>query len=100
MLGRYDARYTAPRPANAGDVVGPDAFSPVSDLYGKAVLGHFARIGASNPSDYRVIARFPGDWAYDAGDSPFNDWPFMANSKETWPPIPGCGCSSAPDRST
>lgn len=78
VLGRYDARYTAPRPANAGEIVGPDAFSPVSDLYGKAVLGELKRIGVADPSAYKVIARFPGDWAYGAGDSPFNDWPFMA----------------------
>lgn len=78
VLGRYDARYTAPRPVDASDVVGPDAFSPVSDLYGKAVLGQLARIGVADPADYRVIVRFPGDWAYGAGDSPFNDWPFMA----------------------
>ncbi len=78
VLGRYDARYTAPRPANAGEIVGPDAFSPVSDLYGKAVLGELKRIGVADPSGYKVIARFPGDWAYGSGDSPFNDWPFMA----------------------
>ncbi|WP_448662018.1 S10 family serine carboxypeptidase-like protein [Sphingomonas sp. CJ20] len=78
VLGRYDARYTAPRPANAGEIVGPDAFSPVSDLYAKAVLGALKRIGVADPSPYKVITRFPGDWAYGSGDSPFNDWPFMA----------------------
>lgn len=78
VLGRYDARYTAPLPANAGEMVGPDAFSAVSDLYGKAVIGQLAGIGVTNPERYKVIARFPGEWSYGAGDSPFNDWPFMA----------------------
>lgn len=78
VLGRYDARYTAPLPANAGEMVGPDAFSAVSDLYGKAVIGQLANIGVRNPQRYKVIARFPGEWSYGAGDSPFNDWPFMA----------------------
>jgi carboxypeptidase C (cathepsin A) len=78
VLGRYDARYTAPLPADAGDLVGPDAFSAVSDLYGKAVIGQLARIGVKAPERYKVINRVAGDWAYGAGDSPFNDWPFMA----------------------
>lgn len=77
VLGRYDARYTAPRPADADDRVGPDAFSAVSDLYGKAVIGQLARIGVQQPERYKVIVRFPGEWSYGAGDSPFNDWPFM-----------------------
>ena len=79
VLGRYDARYTAPRAADAGETVGPDAFSAVSDLYGKAVIGQLARIGVRNPERYNVLARVPGDWGYGAGDSPFNDWPFMAH---------------------
>lgn len=78
VLGRYDARYTAPRAAEAGPVVGPDAFSAVSDLYGKAVIGQLRRIGVAAPERYKVIARVTGDWSYGAGDSPFNDWPFMA----------------------
>ncbi|MEN3747047.1 septum formation initiator [Sphingomonas sp. HF-S3] len=78
VLGRYDARYTAPRAADAGPVVGSDAFSAVSDLYGKAVIDQLRRIGVEAPERYKVIARFSGDWAYGAGDSPFNDWPFMA----------------------
>ncbi|PNU05645.1 hypothetical protein A8V01_15750 [Novosphingobium guangzhouense] len=78
VLGRYDARYTAPLPANAGEMVGPDAFSPVSDLYGKAVIGQLFAIGVANAQRYKVISRFPGEWSYGAGDSPFNDWPFMA----------------------
>jgi carboxypeptidase C (cathepsin A) len=78
VLGRYDARYTAPRPADAGETVGPDAFSPVSELYGKAVIGQLARIGVKQPERYKVAVRFAGEWSYGAGDSPFNDWPFMA----------------------
>jgi carboxypeptidase C (cathepsin A) len=78
VLGRYDARYTAQLPANAGDMVGPDAFSAVSDLYGKAVIGHLAQLGVARPERYKVISRGSGEWAYGAGDSPFNDWPFMA----------------------
>ncbi|QQV76810.1 septum formation initiator [Sphingomonas aliaeris] len=78
VLGRYDARYTAPRPAGTGDTVGPDAFSAVSDLYGKAVIGQLARIGVRDPQAYRVIIRGGDDWRYGSGDSPFNDWPFMA----------------------
>lgn len=78
VLGRYDARYTAPRAADAGDTVGPDAFSPVSDLYGKAVVGQLARIGVADAATYRVIVRGEDDWRYGSGDSPFNDWPFMA----------------------
>lgn len=82
VLGRYDARYTASRPANAGETVGPDAFSAVSELYGKAVIGQLERIGVRDASRYRAIARFEGDWAYGAGDSPFNDWPFMARLEQ------------------
>lgn len=89
VLGRYDARYTAPRPADAGETVGPDAFSAVSDLYGKAVLGELARIGVSDPARYKVLARVSGEWAYGAGDSPFNDWPFMATLEKTMAITPG-----------
>jgi carboxypeptidase C (cathepsin A) len=78
VLGRYDARYTAPRTAGAGDTVGPDAFSAVSDLYAKAVATPLAQIGVADPAAYKVIVRTEGDWRYGAGDSPFNDWPFMA----------------------
>lgn len=78
VLGRYDARYTAPRAAGAGEVVGPDAFSAVSDVYGKAVLSQLAAIGVSDAATYKVIVRGDGNWRYGAGDSPFNDWPFMA----------------------
>lgn len=82
VLGRYDARYTAPRAADAGPTVGPDAFSAVSALYGKAVIGQLARIGVTDPARYRVIAAPSGDWTYGAGDSPFNDWPFMARLEQ------------------
>lgn len=78
VLGRYDARYTGPRPAGNEDMVGADVFSAVSDLYGKAVIGQLARIGVKQPERYKVVARASGNWAYGAGDSPFNDWPFMA----------------------
>lgn len=78
VLGRYDARYTAPLPPQAGEMVGSDAFSAVSELYGKAVIGQLAAIGVRQPERYKVISRSSGDWAYGAGDSPFNDWPFMA----------------------
>lgn len=77
VLGRYDARYTAPRAADAGPVVGPDAFSAVSDLYGKAQQDYLAKLGVQEATTYKVIARSDGPWAYGAGDSPFNDWPFM-----------------------
>ena len=79
VLGRYDARYTAPRAASAGDTIGADAFSAVSDLYGKAIVQQLATIGASDAAAYKVIVRSEGDWQYGAGDSPFNDWPFMAH---------------------
>ena len=78
VLGRYDARYTALRATDAEDTVGPDAFSAVSDLYGKAVVGQLARIGVPDAAAYRVIVRGEDDWRYGSGDSPFNDWPFMA----------------------
>ena len=83
VLGRYDARYTAPLPPQAVEMVGPDAFSAVSDLYGKAVIGQLARIGVKHPERYKVSSRFSGDWAYGGGDSPFNDWPFMARLERT-----------------
>ncbi|KQM64811.1 hypothetical protein ASE75_06860 [Sphingomonas sp. Leaf17] len=89
VLGRYDARYTAPRAAGAGDSVGPDAFSPVSELYGKAIIDHLATIGVSDAAAYKVIVRGEGDWRYGAGDSPFNDWPFMARLEKAMAATPG-----------
>jgi carboxypeptidase C (cathepsin A) len=83
VLGRYDARYTAPLRPEAGDMVGTDAFSSVSELYGKAVIGQLARIGVRRPERYIVIDRIQGDWAYGSGDSPFNDWPFMARLEQS-----------------
>ncbi|HET8612403.1 MAG TPA: septum formation initiator [Sphingomonas sp.] len=77
VVGRYDARYTAPRPADAGETVGPDAFSAVSDLYGKAMPAYLAQLGVKNPADYKVLALPKGEWAYGGSDSPFADWPFM-----------------------
>lgn len=77
VLGRYDARYTAPRAPDAGLTVGPDPFSAVSALYGEAMKAELDRRGIPGADDYRVIARGEGGWAYGSGDSPFNDWPFM-----------------------
>lgn len=88
VLGRYDARYTAPRAADAGEVVGPDAFSAVSDLYGKAIVNQLAAIGVSDSAAYKVIVRGEGDWRYGAGDSPFNDWPFMARLEKAMAATP------------
>lgn len=80
VTGRYDARYTAPLPADAVEFVGPDAFSAVSDLYAQAMPGYLSRLGiVSDPAAYKVIARFEGDWSYGAADSPFADWPFMTS---------------------
>ncbi len=89
VLGRYDARYTAPRAPDAGDTVGPDAFSAVSDLYGKAVTGQLTRIGVADAAAYRVIVRGGDDWRYGSGDSPFNDWPFMARLEQAMAATPG-----------
>ncbi|KQN13708.1 MULTISPECIES: S10 family serine carboxypeptidase-like protein [unclassified Sphingomonas] len=88
VLGRYDARYTAPRAPDAGETVGPDAFSAVSDLYGTAVIAQLARIGVADAAGYRVIARGGDDWRYGSGDSPFNDWPFMARLERTMAVVP------------
>jgi carboxypeptidase C (cathepsin A) len=82
VLGRYDARYTAPLPPGASTMVGPDAFAAVSDLYGKAIIHQLARIGVKKPERYQVISPVSGEWAYGAGDSPFNDWPFMARLEQ------------------
>ena len=89
VLGRYDARYTAPRAADAGDTVGPDAFSAVSDLYGKAVIGQLTRIGVIDAAAYRATVRGGDDWRYGSGDSPFNDWPFMARLERAMAATPG-----------
>lgn len=80
VTGRYDARYTAPLPTDAGELMGPDAFSAVSDLYARAMPGYLSRFGiVSDPAAYKVLARFEGDWSYGASDSPFSDWPFMTS---------------------
>ncbi|WP_210163257.1 S10 family peptidase [Niveispirillum irakense] len=79
VIGRYDARYTAPRPADAGPTVGPDAFTPVSNLYGKAIQTYLAdRLKVPDAADYRVLVRPTGEWDYGGAPSPFTDWPFMA----------------------
>ncbi|WP_431470569.1 S10 family serine carboxypeptidase-like protein [Sphingosinithalassobacter sp. LHW66-3] len=78
VVGRYDARYVAPRPADAGAVVGPDAFSAVSALYEGAMRAYLARdLGLADADAYKVIAIPEGSWAYGGGDTPFADWPFM-----------------------
>ncbi|RXZ65578.1 S10 family serine carboxypeptidase-like protein [Pelagerythrobacter rhizovicinus] len=82
VLGRYDARYTAPRAPDAGLTVGPDAFSPVSALYGAAMIAELTSRGVPDAENYRVIARTEGEWAYGSGDSPFNDWPFMTIAEQ------------------
>ena len=80
VTGRYDARYTAPLPSDAGELVGPDAFSAVSDLYAQAMPGYLSRFAiVPDPATYKVLAQFEGDWSYGAADSPFSDWPFMAS---------------------
>ncbi|WP_260928433.1 S10 family serine carboxypeptidase-like protein [Novosphingobium sp. 9] len=89
VLGRYDARYTAPRAANAGEVVGPDAFSAVSNLYGKAISEQLTQMGIKDTADYKVIVPVEDDWSYGAGDSPFNDWPFMARLEKAMAAKPG-----------
>ncbi|WP_338447147.1 septum formation initiator [Pelagerythrobacter marensis] len=78
VIGRYDARYLAPRPEDAGPVVGPDAFSAVSDLYAAAMPGYLGTILPHlDAGTYKVIARPEGTWRYGGADSPFADWPFM-----------------------
>lgn len=80
VTGRYDARYTAPLPPEAGELVGPDAFSAVSDLYSGAMPGYLRRFGVvPDPDAYKIFARFEGGWAYGGADSPFSDWPFMTS---------------------
>ena len=80
VTGRYDARYTAPLPENAGETVGPDAFTAVSNLYANAMPGYLARFGiVPDPDAYKVLADIEGDWTYGGADSPFADWPFMTS---------------------
>ncbi len=67
VLARYDARYVGTDPKG-------EAFTPVSDLYGEALVQYLAKLGVGG--DYRVIERIEGPWAYGGGDSPFADWPF------------------------
>ena len=78
VTGRYDARYTAPRPKGDPVFVGPDAFSPISDRMSAAIVPLLRdRLGVANADDYRIIARMDGEWSYGGADSPFSDWPFM-----------------------
>jgi carboxypeptidase C (cathepsin A) len=89
VLGRYDARYTAPRAPDARDTVGPDAFSAVSELYAKAIVKPLTAIGVANPATYKVIVPSDGDWRYGGADSPFSDWPFMARLEKAMAATPG-----------
>ncbi|OWV34631.1 septum formation initiator [Pacificimonas flava] len=78
VVGRYDARYVAPRPADAGEVVGPDAFSAVSGLYGQAMPDYLeGDLGIGGAQAYKVIVRSERPWIYGGADSPFANWPFM-----------------------
>lgn len=80
VAGRYDARYTAPLPTDAGATIGPDAFSAVSALYAGAMPDYLKRFRiVPDPSNYKVLARPEGDWRYGGADSPFADWPFMTS---------------------
>ena len=60
----------------------------MSDLYGKAVVEQLARIGVTDATAYRVIVRGEDDWRYGSGDSPFNDWPFMARLERAMAAVP------------
>ena len=80
VLGRYDARYTAARAADAGETVGPDAFSAVSNLYAAAMPLYLERFGiVPDAAAYKVLAMPEGEWRYGGADSPFADWPFMTS---------------------
>ena len=80
VAGRYDARYTAPLPADAADTIGPDAFFEVSALYAAAMPEYLERFSiVSDPAAYKVLARPDGSWSYGGADSPFADWPFMVS---------------------
>jgi carboxypeptidase C (cathepsin A) len=78
VVGRYDARYTAPRAPGAGPVVGADAFSAVSAQYEKAMPGYLRSLGVADPAGYKVLAPPKGSWNYGGEASPFTDWPFLA----------------------
>lgn len=79
VMGRYDARCLADRPAGVTTMMPGDPSSSISDLFGKAMTAYLAGTLRAPVADaYKVIARFEGGWSYGAEDSPFADWPFMA----------------------
>ncbi|MFK4870943.1 S10 family serine carboxypeptidase-like protein [Novosphingobium sp. ZW T3_23] len=79
VMGRYDARYLADRPANVITMMPGDPSSSISDAFGKAMTDYLATtLKAPGADAYKVIARFEGGWSYGSEDSPFADWPFMA----------------------
>ena len=79
VMGRYDARYIADRPAGVATMMPGDPSSSISDVFGKAMTTYLAgTLKAPGAAAYKVIARFEGGWSYGAEDSPFADWPFMA----------------------
>ncbi|MBH0114531.1 septum formation initiator [Novosphingobium sp. YJ-S2-02] len=80
VTGRYDARYTAPRPDEVTVMMPGDPSSPISTIFGKAMSDYLASdLQAPGAADYKVLARFEGGWTYGSADSPFADWPFMAD---------------------
>ncbi|TCM40856.1 septum formation initiator [Novosphingobium sp. ST904] len=79
VMGRYDARYLADRPANVTTMMPGDPSSSISDIFGKAMTVYLGdTLKAPGADTYKVIARFEGGWSYGAEDSPFADWPFMS----------------------
>jgi carboxypeptidase C (cathepsin A) len=79
VMGRYDARYLADRPASVTTMMPGDPSSSISDVFGKAMTAYLGgTLKAPGADAYKVIARFEGGWSYGAEDSPFADWPFMA----------------------
>ncbi|TCM15418.1 carboxypeptidase C (cathepsin A) [Novosphingobium sp. PhB165] len=79
VMGRYDARYLAERPATVTTMMPGDPSSPISDIYGKAMTDYLAStLKVPDAASYKVLARFEDEWRYGGADSPFADWPFMA----------------------
>ena len=90
VLGRYDARYTAPRAANAGDTVGARCvLGRVRALW----QGRDRPVGADRRARCRPVqgdrALRRGTGLMARGDSPFNDWPFMARLEQAMAANPG-----------
>ncbi|KHK90458.1 septum formation initiator [Novosphingobium malaysiense] len=79
VLGRYDARYVADRPAEVTTMMRGDPSSSISDIFGTAMTEYLAdTLEVPDAARYKTIARFEGGWSYGSADSPFSDWPFMA----------------------